>query len=192
MNLYMIRHGQSETNLARKYTGWAQVNLTEQGIADARRVGRFLKDIPFDRIYSSDLIRAIQTAQYALPGRKPIPLTDLREVGLGTLELRSVEDCIAEYGQQHVEDRLNYEFTRYGGENNAMVRQRVARFFRLLEQDPCENVAAFAHAGVLQCALDIVLDQSIDRRHLSCANGSAALFCYKNGIWSLHGWGLGL
>lgn len=192
MKLYMIRHGQSETNLARKYTGWAQVNLTEQGVEDALRVGRFLRDIPFDRVYSSDLVRAIQTAQHALPGCHPIPLTDLREVGLGALELRSVDECIAEYGRQHVEDRLNYDFTRYGGENNAMVRRRVQRFFRRLEEDPCEYVAAFAHAGVLQCAMDIVLNQTIDRRHLHCANGSAALFCYNNGIWSLQGWGLGL
>ena len=192
MKLYMVRHGQSETNLAGKYTGWAQVNLTEQGIADAKRAGRYLSGLHFDRVYSSDLVRAVQTAQIAIPGCEPVQLPELREIGLGTLEMRPVAECIAQYGQQHVEDRRNYEFTRYGGENNEILRRRVARFFQMLEDDPCECAVAFAHAGVLQCALDIVLGQPVDRSHLHCANGSIALFAYKNNAWKLEGWGLGM
>ena len=82
MKLYMVRHGQSETNLSRCFTGWSQVNLTEQGIADAKRAGEYLKGISFDRIYSSDLIRAVQTAQNAIPGCVPVQLPCLREIGL--------------------------------------------------------------------------------------------------------------
>lgn len=192
MKLYMVRHGQSETNLARKYTGWGQINLTEQGVADAKRIGKFLQGMHFDRIYASDLVRAIQTAQYAIPGCEPILMPELREIGLGSLELRPVEECIAEYGPQHVEDRKNYDFTRYGGENNDMLARRVSRFLKMLEDDPADCVVAFAHAGVLQCALDLVVGCQLDRSHLRCANGSAALFCYEHGRWTLAGWGLGL
>ena len=89
MKLYMVRHGQSETNLARKFTGWAQVNLTEKGVEDAKRAGEFLKGRPFDRIYSSDLIRAVQTAQYAISGCEPVQLPQLREIGLGGSGVKS-------------------------------------------------------------------------------------------------------
>ena len=56
MKLYLIRHGQSETNLRKCFTGWAQVDLTEQGRAGAVGVRPMLEKIKFDKIYSSDLL----------------------------------------------------------------------------------------------------------------------------------------
>ena len=44
MKLYLIRHGESETNRSGLWTGWLDVSLTEQGKAQAERVGRFLAD----------------------------------------------------------------------------------------------------------------------------------------------------
>ena len=91
MKLYMVRHGQSETNLAGKFTGWAQVSLTEQGFADARRAGVYLQGKTFDRIYSSDLKRAVQTAQTAIPGCEPIQLACLREINVGDLSMHTFD-----------------------------------------------------------------------------------------------------
>ena len=189
MKLYMVRHGQSETNLAKCFTGWAQVNLTEKGIADARRAGEYLKGIAFDRVYASDLIRAVQTAQYALPGCEPIQLPELREIGLGTLELRSIDECEAQLGEEFAQHRRDYDFTAYGGENRDRMEKRVRRFFEVLENDPCETAVAFAHAGTLQTALDVVMDMRLNRYHLACLNGSVAVFEHLNGRWLLRTWG---
>ena len=189
MKLYMVRHGQSETNLAKKFTGWSQVNLTEKGIADARRAGEFLKGLTFDRIYSSDLIRALQTAQNAIPGCEPIQLPLLREIGLGSLEMRPIEDCIAEYGEAFVIHRRDYNFAPYGGENRDMIEERMRQFLQMLENDPCEQAVAFGHAGTLHTALDVVLGTRLDRSHLPCRNGSVAMFEYENGRWLLRLWG---
>lgn len=189
MKLYMVRHGQSETNLAKKFTGWSQVNLTEKGIADARRAGEFLKGLTFDRIYSSDLIRAVQTAQNAIPGCEPIQLPLLREIGLGSLEMRPIEDCIAEYGEAFVIHRRDYNFAPYGGENRDMIEERMRQFLQMLENDPCEQAVAFGHAGTLHTALDVVLGTRLDRSHLPCRNGSVAMFEYENGRWLLRLWG---
>lgn len=189
MKVYMVRHGQSETNLARRFTGWAQVNLTEKGIQDAKRAGEYLKGLTFDRIYSSDLIRAVQTAQNAIPGCEPVQLPLLREIRLGSLELRPIDECIAEYGEPFVEHRREYNFTPYGGENQDMMEERVRRFLKMLEDDPCEQAVAFAHAGTLQTALDIVLGVRLNRSHLHCLNGSVAIFEYEDGRWLLHAWG---
>ena len=68
MKLYLIRHGESETNLAGHYTGWSQVNLTEKGVRDAEGVRPIIQNIKFDNIFSSDLILAMKTAETAIPG----------------------------------------------------------------------------------------------------------------------------
>ena len=189
MKLYMVRHGQSETNLSKQYTGWSQVNLTEQGYEDARQVGKYLQKLSFDRIYSSDLIRAVQTAHHAIPGCEPVRLKELREIGLGTLELRSIEECEKELGDTFAQNRRAYDFTSYGGENRDMMEKRVRRFFEMLDEDPCENAVAFAHAGTLQTALDVVLGMRLDRWHVACMNGSVAVFEHVNGRWLLRTWG---
>ena len=68
MFVYVIRHGESETNLSKKWTGWLDVQLTEKGYEDAKKAAGYLKGISFDKIYTSDLMRAKQTAQTAFPG----------------------------------------------------------------------------------------------------------------------------
>ena len=58
MKLYIVRHGESETNRKGLWTGWLDVALTDKGIADAERVRDTLRGIKFDKVYSSDLQRA--------------------------------------------------------------------------------------------------------------------------------------
>jgi 2,3-bisphosphoglycerate-dependent phosphoglycerate mutase len=61
--LVLLRHGQSEWNLSNRFTGWTDVGLTEQGVAEAREAGRILKaeGYEFDIALTSVLKRAIQT-----------------------------------------------------------------------------------------------------------------------------------
>lgn len=61
--LAMIRHGQSEWNLANRFTGWTDVDLTDQGRAEAKKAGDLLKEggVIFDRAFTSVQIRAIRT-----------------------------------------------------------------------------------------------------------------------------------
>jgi 2,3-bisphosphoglycerate-dependent phosphoglycerate mutase len=61
--LVLVRHGQSTWNLENRFTGWTDVGLTEQGIAEAREAGRMLREggYTFDIAYTSVLKRAIKT-----------------------------------------------------------------------------------------------------------------------------------
>ncbi|WP_426516098.1 phosphoglyceromutase [Diaminobutyricibacter sp. McL0618] len=66
--LILLRHGQSEWNQKNLFTGWVDVRLSEQGIAEAKRAGELLAEsglLP-DILFTSVLTRAIQTADYAL------------------------------------------------------------------------------------------------------------------------------
>ena len=66
--LVLLRHGQSAWNLENRFTGWVDVDLTEQGIAEATRGGELIKaaGVAFDRAYTSVLTRAIRTCEMAL------------------------------------------------------------------------------------------------------------------------------
>ena len=76
--LVLIRHGQSLWNLHNLFTGWVDVPLSEKGINEAMAAGETLKNMKFDVVYVSTLIRAIQTAMIVLAkstsGRVPVIL----------------------------------------------------------------------------------------------------------------------
>jgi len=68
--LVLLRHGQSRWNLENRFTGWVDVDLTPQGVAEAEAGGAKLLDagVAFDRAYTSVLTRAIRTCEIALQG----------------------------------------------------------------------------------------------------------------------------
>ena len=64
--LILVRHGQSVWNLENRFTGWVDVPLSKKGIDEAISAGKKLKDVRFDTIYVSHMLRAIQTLHYIL------------------------------------------------------------------------------------------------------------------------------
>ena len=103
MKLYVVRHGQSEDNLAKRHSGWADCSLTEQGRADAERAGSILRGIAFDKVFSSDTKRAKQTCAIALPEMQDtVEYTPLiRETNVGTLTGLEVAECQRRWGEEY-------------------------------------------------------------------------------------------
>lgn len=64
--MVLVRHGQSQWNLENRFTGWVDVPLSEKGREEAISAGRKLKDMRFDTMYVSHLMRSIQTLHYIL------------------------------------------------------------------------------------------------------------------------------
>ncbi|QIB27248.1 histidine phosphatase family protein [Caloranaerobacter azorensis] len=88
MKIYITRHGETEWNKLGKMQGWKDSNLTIKGIEDAKKLGKSLAHIEFDKIYCSPLRRAIDTANY-IKGDKntEIIITEsLKEMGFGSWE----------------------------------------------------------------------------------------------------------
>ena len=187
MLLYMIRHGQSESNLGHFHGGWAQVNLTPKGKEDARKAGEAIKGIFFDKVYSSDLVRALQTREIALPDREPTVTELLREINVGDLSWKYVEDCKKLYGEEYDLARAKRDFTAFNGESTEDQMNRARDFLKLLEVDPCDKVAAFCHEGTIRCVLTIVMGaKELDKR--LCKNGGVSIFEFSEGKWSLVQW----
>ena len=182
MRLYLIRHGESETNLAGHYTGWAQVNLTEKGVRDAESVRPIIKDIKFDKIFSSDLIRAMKTAETAIPGCTYETTPLLREVNVGDLALKPFPP------KDDPRRKLMIEgFAAFGGESYSELRERVAKFLEMAKTLDCENVAAFTHAGFLRNLLSLILSANVGTANFICANCCTVILELKNGNWMLRG-----
>lgn len=64
--LILVRHGQSQWNLENRFTGWMDVPLSKKGMDEAISSGQKLKDVEFDTMYVSHMLRAIQTLHYIL------------------------------------------------------------------------------------------------------------------------------
>jgi 2,3-bisphosphoglycerate-dependent phosphoglycerate mutase len=64
--LVLVRHGQSQWNLENRFTGWVDIPLSEKGRQEATAAGKKLRDIRFDTIFVSHLLRAIQTLEHIL------------------------------------------------------------------------------------------------------------------------------
>ena len=67
-NLILVRHGQSVWNKERRFTGWADIGLTEQGESEAKHAGQLIKElnIKFDSYFTSELKRAVNSLDIIL------------------------------------------------------------------------------------------------------------------------------
>ena len=107
--LVLLRHGQSQWNLENRFTGWWDVNLTDQGIDEAKAAGRLLSDkgFMFDRAFTSVQTRANKTLNLALEemGELWVPVTKdwhLNERHYGGLTGLNKQEMIDKVGAEQV------------------------------------------------------------------------------------------
>ena len=184
MKVWMIRHGESETNQNGFWTGWLDVPLTQKGESDATLAREILSKVKFDTVYSSDLMRARRTAEIALPGCEYTTMPMLREINVGSIAGKPLAVILDENNRPMNTDG----YGRFGGESTEEFRERVLTFMKCLENEDCENIAIFTHAGFVRRMVDIVLGVNIPRKNLICDNCVVAVFEYQNSHWRLHSW----
>ena len=109
IKLVLVRHGQSMWNLENRFTGWTDVELSEQGIKEAKEAGKVLKEkgYGFDVAYTSVLKRANDTLGYILEelGEKNIPVKKswrLNERHYGALQGLNKDETKEKYGEEQV------------------------------------------------------------------------------------------
>ncbi|MGE0339469.1 MAG: 2,3-bisphosphoglycerate-dependent phosphoglycerate mutase [Xanthobacteraceae bacterium] len=178
--LVLVRHGQSEWNLKNLFTGWRDVDLTEQGVAEARAAGQKLKarGITFDVAYTSALKRAQRTLGLVLEemGQSGIAVRRdqaLNERDYGDLNGLNKDDARKKWGEEQVHIwRRSYDTPPPGGES---LKDTVARALPYYVQHILpgvlrgERTLVAAHGNSLR-ALIMVLEnhtpESIIKREL--------------------------
>ena len=167
--LVLVRHGQSEWNLKNLFTGWRDVDLTEQGVAEAQDAGRKLKaqGLTFDVAFTSALKRAQRTLDLLLAemGQTDIPIIRdqaLNERDYGDLSGLNKDDARKKWGEEQVHIwRRSYDVAPPGGES---LRDTLARTLPYYVQEilPAvlrgERTVVAAHGNSLR-ALVMVLEK---------------------------------
>ena len=187
MKLYVIRHGQSEGNIRGVFSGWLQHNLTEKGREDARTAGRIIEKVKFDKVYASDLNRAIETAKIAIPYCDCEPTSLIRETNVGIIGNMPYEEAALKYG--HLYKKPNgFDYGEIGGESCAQLDKRVQEFLDIVASSQHENIAAFCHGGTMRAFLRNVIGKDINTYNFECPNCCISVFELKNDRWILKTW----
>lgn len=155
--LWWIRHGETDWNLALRIQGSSDVELNETGLAQARALAPRLKKVAFDAVYASDLSRAHRTATLASSGEEIRADPRLRELSYGMLEGARWADMNDEQAAaaRHWREDPHRRRLPGGGESFEDLAARVAAFLADL---PAEGrFAAFSHGGTIRSALYTIL-----------------------------------
>ncbi|MGH6832684.1 MAG: 2,3-bisphosphoglycerate-dependent phosphoglycerate mutase [Methyloceanibacter sp.] len=167
--LVLVRHGESEWNRANRFTGWKDVGLTEEGMAEAHRAGAMLKETGqrFDCAFTSTLKRAHNTLDIILEelgqGRLPtVKAAALNERDYGELVGINKDEARKRWGaeQVHLWQR-SYDIAPPGGESLKDTAARVVPFFEkwiVPELQKGKSVILVAHGNSLR-SLIMELDQ---------------------------------
>ncbi|OGK18992.1 hypothetical protein A3D80_03610 [Candidatus Roizmanbacteria bacterium RIFCSPHIGHO2_02_FULL_40_13b] len=156
MNLYIIRHGETEENARGVIMGHHHGTLSEKGLLQARENAKKLKDKSFAIIYCSDLQRCVDTAMQVMKYHKPTPIIyteELRELNMGSFQGK--DSKYIDWDKELNGDQFN---TKIGnGESVSDLRQRVSQFiFYLIKKHYGKNVLLITHAGVTRQFISII------------------------------------
>lgn len=148
-SLLLIRHGRAEGNGQHRFLGWLDAPLDGAGRAQAERLALRLQGAGITRIVTSDLARAAATAAplSARLGLEPQPEQGLREIANGEWTGLTPTEIAAGWPELFGEYAAGADVLRPGGEQWAMVRERVVATLERLSADTEGVTAVFTHAG---------------------------------------------
>jgi len=142
MELYLVRHGQTEWSVSGRHTGVTDLPLTPEGERQAREVGQRLEGVQFDTVLVSPRQRARRTCELAGFGERAQVEPDLAEWNYGRYEGLTTAEI-----REQVADWTVFRDGAPGGESAEQVTQRVRRLFGSLQG---ERILCVAHAHILR------------------------------------------
>jgi len=165
--LFLIRHGETDWNKEGKYTGQTDIPLNEIGRQQVREAAKALKIHNPKVIYTSDLIRAVETAQL-IAKELHIPIIQdkrLREINQGEWEGLHISEIHSCYGNQFISHRDNpLIVSAPNGESIAEVKTRVIDFLNeITVKHPSEQIVISSHGLVLGIIRTIAMDIPINK-----------------------------
>ncbi|WDD89908.1 histidine phosphatase family protein [Fusobacterium nucleatum] len=194
MEIYFVRHGQTIWNVEKRFQGLSDSPLTELGITQAKLLGEKLKDIKFDKFYSTSLKRAYDTANYIKGNRKQKVeiFDDFVEISMGDMEGIKQEDFKKLYPEQVKNfffNQFEYDPSSFGGESFLEVRERVIRglnkFIELNKN--YERVLVVSHGATLKTLLHYISGKDISTLSDEAIpkNTSYTIVKYENGKFEI-------
>lgn len=167
-NIYLFRHGETDFNQENRWQGRTDNLLNAKGTSQAIELGKKLSTIRLDVIYSSPLLRAVQTANLvAQQQKKPtkiVILQDLREGDFGEVEgllLSETEKLFGDKVQKFLNaTKEDWDICFKGGESKKQIFERSISCLQEIVAYPGKNIGISCHGGIisaLKCGLDLTL-----------------------------------
>ncbi|HED24171.1 MAG TPA: histidine phosphatase family protein [Firmicutes bacterium] len=191
MELYLVRHGETESNREKRYTGWTESPLSSSGLRQAEKAGVFLAAAGIDELYCSDLQRAVATASLigAGSGLEPLVTPLLREIHFGEWEGLTYREIEKKWGNA-VREWFDDPFGRSapGGETIEDVCRRLRTFIAHLEKSRKDGkkIALVSHGGTIRAFLYNLL--ALDRKSfwdMRIDNASISLLRREDGCYKI-------
>ncbi|WP_285116666.1 histidine phosphatase family protein [Leifsonia sp. fls2-241-R2A-40a] len=182
----LVRHGQTDWNLAKRIQGSSDIPLNATGRAQAETTGLALAGGRFDAIYASPLSRALDTARI-IAGHvglgEPARLPAVAERQYGEAEGLTGEQILERWPEgQPVPGRES---------RDQVVARALPALRELGEQHPGENVIVVSHGGVISSLVRHVTDHALPGPGELIPNGSVHRFLYDDGVITLDRFNLG-
>jgi probable phosphoglycerate mutase len=197
--ILLIRHGETAWNAVRRLQGHIDIPLNEEGERQAAALARALSGEALDAIISSDLQRAMQTAQAVAAGHGGLKLqTDaqLRERAYGVFEGMLYHDVEQQYPndfalwQARDIDAVMPAGERVAESFRQFYQRAIAGLRHWAERHAGQTIAVVAHGGVLECAYREAVGMQLDSpRDFQVKNASVNRFTFAGGKLSLDSWG---
>ena len=190
-----VRHGETTWNVERRMQGHIDIPLNTTGMGQAKRLANALTQnkYSFNAIYSSDLERALHTANVVANALSLAVQTtpQLRERNVGQLQgllLSEAPVLLPEIWQSHIARDLDHDLG--GGESIRAFHQRMQGVLELLlRQHRGQSILAVSHGGSLDMIYRIVTQQALDAERVAVVpNTSLNWITHDGSVWSIQRW----
>jgi len=165
--ILLFRHGETANSKEVCFNGHYDVELSERGKKQFQHWAEILKQESFKAIYSSDLKRTRNSAQFIAKkhGLKPVSYPELRELSFGTWEGMSFSEVEGAYpGQMKVRMKSVTTFQADGGETYPQLQTRVIpKFEEIVARHPNDQIVMVCHGGVNRIILSHLLGIPMDK-----------------------------
>jgi 2,3-bisphosphoglycerate-dependent phosphoglycerate mutase len=190
----LVRHGETEWNIARIRQGHLDSRLTEKGIEQAKALAQRLAREKFMALYSSDLGRAVQTAIAIaeLTGHEVVTDARLRERHLGIFQGLNGDEITAKYPEERRQFRtMGPDYVIPGGESmRQQVERNVAYLHDLAAKHQGEQIVVVTHGGVVSGFFRHTLEIPLEApRRFEFVNAGLNVFAREEETWLLLTWG---
>ncbi|MBU1998803.1 MAG: histidine phosphatase family protein [Candidatus Omnitrophota bacterium] len=157
--ILLIRHGSTDWNAQQRYCGFLDVELNNKGRLQARRLKKRLSVENVDKVYSSDRLRAIETAKIIFPEDVIHLVEDLKEISFGIFEGLTYKEILKKHPQNYkkwVADPFNTAIPQ--GESLNIFKKRVLKAFNKVSKEHAgKSIAIVCHGGVTSVLINSVL-----------------------------------
>ena len=192
----LVRHGETSWNAEKRIQGNIDVGLNEAGLAQAEAAARWLSPLAIEALYSSDLLRARQTAQGLAVALKLVPILrpEFRERRYGLFEGLTYEQSRTRYPDVYslFEERVPDFVIPYGGESLQQLQLRVSTGLRrLVDEHRGQTIAVVTHGGVLDIVNRLVRGTSLRQpRDFLIPNAGINWVSATGDCWRMEAWGV--